>query len=113
MRRGIGVAEMVHAVTAERPQRASGDMAFHVLDIMQSILESSDTGRHVALQSTCDRPAALPTGLAARNREVVLIDDVASSGHTLARAAEALLAAGAASVRVVVQAKRRSNSTGA
>ena len=63
MRRGIGVAEMVHAVTAERPQRASGDMAFHVLDIMQSILESSDTGQHVALQSTCDRPAALPTGL--------------------------------------------------
>ncbi len=45
---------------------------------------------------------ALPTGLAARNREVVLIDDVASSGHTLARAAAALLAAGAASVDVAV-----------
>lgn len=35
-------------------------------------------------------------------REVVLMDDVASSGHTLARAAEALLAAGAASVDVAV-----------
>ncbi|THF60288.1 ribose-phosphate diphosphokinase [Pseudothauera rhizosphaerae] len=35
-------------------------------------------------------------------RAVVLLDDVASSGHTLARAAEALHAAGAASVDVAV-----------
>lgn len=35
-------------------------------------------------------------------RQVVLMDDVASSGHTLARAAEALLHAGAASVDVAV-----------
>lgn len=44
---------------------------------------------------------ALPE-LAVAGREVVLIDDVASSGHTLARAAERLLAAGAASVDVAV-----------
>ncbi|WP_192036699.1 ribose-phosphate diphosphokinase [Halomonas sp. YLGW01] len=37
-----------------------------------------------------------------RGREVVLMDDIASSGHTLARAAEALLAAGADSVDVAV-----------
>ncbi|MDT8880749.1 ribose-phosphate diphosphokinase [Halomonas saccharevitans] len=36
------------------------------------------------------------------DRHVVLMDDVASSGHTLARAAEALLAVGAASVDVAV-----------
>ncbi|MBE0488032.1 MAG: ribose-phosphate diphosphokinase [Halomonas sp.] len=35
-------------------------------------------------------------------RRVVLMDDVASSGHTVARAAEALLAAGAASVDVAL-----------
>ncbi|MDW7747358.1 ribose-phosphate diphosphokinase [Halomonas sp.] len=35
-------------------------------------------------------------------RQVVLMDDVASSGHTVARAAEALLAAGAASVDVAI-----------
>jgi ribose-phosphate pyrophosphokinase len=33
---------------------------------------------------------------------VVLLDDVASSGHTIARAAQLLLAAGAASVDVAV-----------
>ena len=41
---------------------------------------------------------ALPIG----GRHVVLLDDVASSGRTLARAAEKLLAAGAASVDVAV-----------
>lgn len=35
-------------------------------------------------------------------RQVVLMDDVASSGHTVARAAEALLDAGAASVDVAI-----------
>ncbi|MCA3238746.1 MAG: ribose-phosphate diphosphokinase [Curvibacter sp.] len=40
--------------------------------------------------------------VAVRGRAVVLLDDVASSGHTLARAARELLAAGAASVDVAV-----------
>lgn len=44
---------------------------------------------------------ALPD-IAVRGRSVVLLDDVASSGHTLAQAARGLLAAGAASVDVAV-----------
>lgn len=44
---------------------------------------------------------ALP-GLPVQGRAVVLMDDVASSGHTLAQAARALLAAGATSVDVAV-----------
>ncbi len=40
--------------------------------------------------------------IALAGRQVVLMDDVASSGHTLARAAEALLGAGAASVDVAI-----------
>ena len=40
--------------------------------------------------------------VAVSGRAVVLLDDVASSGHTLARAARLLLAAGAASVDVAV-----------
>ncbi|MGJ7458621.1 ribose-phosphate diphosphokinase [Halomonas sp. MA07-2] len=41
-------------------------------------------------------------GIPVTGRAVVLMDDVASSGHTVARAAEALLAAGAASVDVAL-----------
>lgn len=45
---------------------------------------------------------ALPADAAVRGRAAVILDDVASSGHTLARTAERLLAAGAASVDVAV-----------
>ncbi len=45
----------------------------------------------------------LPANAAVRGRAVVILDDVASSGHTLARTAAVLLAAGAASVDVAVK----------
>lgn len=61
--RGLGVVDMAAAIQSGRKHRASGELAFHVLDIMQALHESSDTGRHVQLTSTCEKPAALPTGL--------------------------------------------------
>jgi predicted dehydrogenase len=62
--RGVGVADMAAAIRSGRPHRASGEMAFHVVDIVNAIHESSAEGRHVELQSTCERPAPLPPGLA-------------------------------------------------
>jgi ribose-phosphate pyrophosphokinase len=53
--------------------------------------------RHGDRAVTIELPA-----LAVRGRAVVLMDDVASSGHTLAQAARGLLAAGANSVDVAV-----------
>ena len=61
--RGSGVADMSHGIVSGRPHRASGELAFHVLDIMQAIHEASTSGRHVNLKSTCKQPAALPAGL--------------------------------------------------
>lgn len=61
--RGIGLADMAYAMHAHQPHRASGEMAYHVLDIMQAIHESSIEGRHIELTSTCSRPAPLPAGL--------------------------------------------------
>lgn len=61
--RGTGVADMAYSLVYGRPQRASGDLAYHVLDVMCAFEESSQTGRHVDIQSTCARPAALPLGL--------------------------------------------------
>ena len=63
MERGVGVADMAYAIVQGRPHRASGQLALHVLDIMRAFEESSTTDRHVELESTCDRPTALPTGL--------------------------------------------------
>ena len=61
--RGIGVADMAEAIQSGRPHRANGDVALHVLDAMHAVLEAAETGRHIKLTSTCDRPAPLPDGL--------------------------------------------------
>jgi predicted dehydrogenase len=61
--RGLGVADMAAAIQSGRPHRASGALAFHVLDIMEAIHDASDKGRHIELKSHVDRPAPMPQGL--------------------------------------------------
>ncbi|MCR2805615.1 Gfo/Idh/MocA family protein [Paenibacillus soyae] len=61
--RGIGVADMAHAIQSGRANRASGRLARHILDISFGIFESSEQERHVTLQSTIERPEPLPLGL--------------------------------------------------
>jgi predicted dehydrogenase len=58
--RGIGVADMAHALRSGRSHRASGELAFHVLEIMEAIHIASEQGQHQHLSSTVSRPAALP-----------------------------------------------------
>ncbi len=61
--RGIGVADMAYALTTGRPLRASGALAYHVLDVMQAFGEASQASRHIEISSGVPRPAALPLGL--------------------------------------------------
>lgn len=61
--RGLGLADMAHAWRSGRPHRASAEMAWHVLDIMHALEESSQRDRAVTLVSTCSRPAPLPSDL--------------------------------------------------
>lgn len=61
--RGLGVADMAYALRTGRPHRASGELAYHVLDIMHAFHDASEKGAHIELESTCRRPAALPMGL--------------------------------------------------
>ncbi len=60
----IGVADLAHALRSGRPHRASGDLAFHVLEVMEAFQISSDRGAHVTIESRPERPAMLPTDLA-------------------------------------------------
>jgi len=62
--RGVGVADLAMALRSGRPHRASGDLAYHVLDVMHAIHEASSEGRHVEVASAFARPAPLPVGLA-------------------------------------------------
>ena len=61
--RGIGVADMAYALRSGRAHRANGRLAYHVLDVMHAVHDASEAGRHVELESSCERPAALPLGL--------------------------------------------------
>ena len=58
--RGLGVSDMARVLRGGPPHRASGEMGYHIVDIMHASLESSEQGRHVPIASTFDRPAPLP-----------------------------------------------------
>jgi predicted dehydrogenase len=47
--RGIGLQDMIKAIAEDRPHRASGELAFHVLHTMHAILESAQSGQAVAV----------------------------------------------------------------
>lgn len=58
--RGLGLADMVVAGAERRAHRASGELAYHVLDVMQSVLDAAGEHAWLELQSRVARPAALP-----------------------------------------------------
>ncbi|WP_104140228.1 Gfo/Idh/MocA family protein [Arthrobacter sp. ZGTC131] len=53
--RGFGIADLASTPPGEEP-RAGGELAYHVLEVMESVLESARTGAAVAIQSTAKRP---------------------------------------------------------
>jgi predicted dehydrogenase len=57
--RGIGIADMAEAIGADRSPRASGELAFHVLEVLCGLERSAREGRHVDVHSRCERPAPL------------------------------------------------------
>jgi predicted dehydrogenase len=57
--RGYGVADLA-TTPPGAPARANGDIAYHVLDVMTALLASADSGTLVTVESTCERPAAVP-----------------------------------------------------
>lgn len=58
--RGVGVADMARAIRTGTEHRASGSLAFHVLDVMESLLEAAERDQTVEVGSTAARPAAVP-----------------------------------------------------
>ena len=49
--RGIGLVDMAYAIREGRAPRASGELAYHVLEVMMGILESADDGQFVSIDS--------------------------------------------------------------
>jgi predicted dehydrogenase len=57
--RGFGIADLARTAPGQEP-RAGGALAFHVLEVIQSVLSSARSGRAETISSTVERPAAVP-----------------------------------------------------
>jgi len=62
--RGVGLADMASAIKTGRTHRCNEKIAFHVLEIMHSILDSAESGRREEIASKMTRPEPMPPGLA-------------------------------------------------
>ncbi|MFT4210999.1 MAG: Gfo/Idh/MocA family oxidoreductase [Microbacterium sp.] len=60
--RGLGALDMVRAIDAGRAHVASGELGFHVLDILLSAQDAAATGRTVLVESTVAPVPLLPAG---------------------------------------------------
>ncbi|GAB3617164.1 Gfo/Idh/MocA family oxidoreductase [Okibacterium endophyticum] len=60
--RGYGLADMARAIETGRPHRASGALAFHVLEIMDAVLRAGDEHRVIEVMSRVERPEPVPLG---------------------------------------------------
>jgi predicted dehydrogenase len=57
--RGLGITDMAEAISEGRPHRASGELAYHVLELMHGIHDASASGKYYELKSNCKRPDPL------------------------------------------------------
>jgi predicted dehydrogenase len=61
--RSLGLADMAAALRADRPHRASGELAYHVLEVMEALVRASEGAGVIAIASRVARPAPLAPGL--------------------------------------------------
>ncbi len=60
--RGLGVLDLARALRTGQSHRATGEIALHVLDVMEAISTSAETGSFEPVRSTFSRPQPLPAG---------------------------------------------------
>ena len=58
--RGLGAADLVEALRSGRPNSASKEMAAHVLEILEAIELSGQSGQAKEITSSCVRPLPFP-----------------------------------------------------
>jgi predicted dehydrogenase len=61
--RSLGVADMAQGILDNRPHRANGDLALHVLEVMEAFATASAEGRTVEIKTPVARPEPLATSL--------------------------------------------------
>ncbi len=61
--RSLGVADMAQGILDNRPHRANGDLALHVLEVMEAFAIASADARTVDIKTLVQRPEPLATSL--------------------------------------------------
>jgi len=61
--RSLGVADMAYGILNDRPHRASGELALHVLEVMEAFATASRSGEIVKIRTRAERPAPITTSL--------------------------------------------------
>jgi predicted dehydrogenase len=61
--RSLGVADMALGILENRPHRANGDLALHVLEVMEAFEVAAREGRTIAIATSVERPAPLAESL--------------------------------------------------
>lgn len=59
--RGIALAEFGYAIRAGVEPRTGGEFAYHVLETLLAFEASSELGRHIDIESSCERPRPIPS----------------------------------------------------
>ena len=54
--RGVGLAEMAYCIENKKKHRCNGELSFHVLDIIQSIMKAARKRKRISIKSTCKIP---------------------------------------------------------
>ena len=60
--RGIGAAEMAWSMRKGRKNRASAEMGYHVLEVLEGMAVSAQTGKLCQVESEFEQPSMLPAG---------------------------------------------------
>jgi predicted dehydrogenase len=61
--RSLGVADMALGILKDRPHRCSGELALHVLEVLEAFEVASKAGAPVKIRSRAERPAPLAKSL--------------------------------------------------
>ncbi len=67
--RGIGLADAACAIRGGYMPRVSPTLSQHIVEIMNGMLNSSQSGAYVELHNACERPASLYVGPSFLNKE--------------------------------------------
>ena len=61
--RSLGVADMAYGILNNRPHRCSGELALHVLEVMEAFETASASGEIVKIKSKAERPEPISVSL--------------------------------------------------